>query len=625
MDDSQTEKSDQCGFLKSRPLQPALPAVPQPTQNAPFLSSLSFSRTSSVKSCANHYNYLNFKKYLNSKAEINNKDISNLTNKLKSRNIRDIINSERITKNKGNTNLLLKISSNLKLLNKNKKLSNTKLLFKNKYNEINNRFKQVSKDSNTLMFKTFSNNMAPRATKEKKLSEKEIKVKSYSSNKHKDKINRINNIEDLFDLINEKNKKIYIRNIAKSGSLRNAERIYSKKRKDFFFTLNNDNYINDRGFRRDKIFNYIDKLRSKLNNNINNRNEEEEDTDDSDENITNLLQFVSPIKIKDSEISVKDLNLILNYLLFTKDDGNYAAHPNDKNKNIPFSRNNLCKDKNQKLDSKISKEETEQFIQELIKSFQSWNYNVNASNKFLFECLFDEKYDNLLLKIQGSNEEKEIREILKRENDDGIISVELTKIEQSLNGFKLLRNSMIKYKTDKLNKNISLKDFFGRLLKSFNNKDTALAILNNITDLEYENALFGDMPIFISDCFDYIINNLLKKYENIVKELEAQLENLKVENRKRTTILEIFRLLNEETAHLEEQDKLNKKYSDEKNFIDYLNEGKEDNEKIKYSEINNIKETIRKNLEKLLIGKIDWTKYHNEKMTTSLYLNQNKN
>jgi len=70
---------------------------------------------------------------------------------------------------------------------------------------------------------------------------------------------------------------------------------------------------------------------------------------------------------------------------------------------------------------------------------------------------------------------------------------------------------------------------------------------------------------------------------------------------------------------------LNKKYFDEKNFIDYLNEGKEDNEKIQYSEINNIKETIRKNLEKLLIGKIDWTKYHNEKKTTSLYLNQNKN
>jgi len=63
--------------------------------------------------------------------------------------------------------------------------------------------------------------------------------------------------------------------------------------------------------------------------------------------------------------------LILNYLLFTKDDGNYAAHPNDKNKNIPFSRNILWKNKNQKIDSKISKEETEQFIKELIKSFQS--------------------------------------------------------------------------------------------------------------------------------------------------------------------------------------------------------------------------------------------------------------
>ena len=135
---------------------------------------------------------------------------------------------------------------------------------------------------------------------------------------------------------------------------------------------NKKNFINKIEFNdRDKIINYIEKLSFKLNNNINNRIEEEEDTDDSDENITNLLQFVSRIKIKNSEISVKDLNLILNYLLFTKDDGNYAAHPNDKNKNIPFSRNILWKNKNQKIDSKISKEETEQFIKELIKSFQS--------------------------------------------------------------------------------------------------------------------------------------------------------------------------------------------------------------------------------------------------------------
>ena len=206
----------------------------------------SFKTPPSIKSYVNHYNYFNFKKFLNSKAENNNKDISNLTNKMKSRNIRDIIYSDQVIKNKDNPNLLLRISKNLKL-KKNKKICNSKLLFKNKYNEIN-KFKQVSKDSNNLMLKTFSNNMTTRpAAIEKKISEKDLNEKSYSSKKHKDKITRINNIEDLFDLINERNKKIYIRNIAKSSSLRNAERIYSKKRKDFFFTLNNDNYINDRG------------------------------------------------------------------------------------------------------------------------------------------------------------------------------------------------------------------------------------------------------------------------------------------------------------------------------------------------------------------------------------------
>lgn len=209
----------------------------------------------SIKSYAHHYNYLKFKQYLNSKTEGNNKDSPNQTNKMKSRNLRDILDSERILKNKDYNNILLRISNNLKLI-KNKKMNNTKLLFKNRC--INNRLKQELKGPKNLMFKTFSSNMAKRAAMKKKLSEKDFCAKSYSSNKQLDKISQINNIEDLFDLINERNKKIYIRNIAKSSSLRNAERIYSKKRKDYFFTLNNDNYINDRGFRRDKIFNSKD-------------------------------------------------------------------------------------------------------------------------------------------------------------------------------------------------------------------------------------------------------------------------------------------------------------------------------------------------------------------------------
>ena len=62
------------------------------------------------------------------------------------------------------------------------------------------------------------------------------------------------------------------------------------------------------------------------NENSNNENVEEIDTEDTEDN-TNLLIFEKPIS--NLGISVKELNNILKFLFYTKDDGNYAAHPNN--------------------------------------------------------------------------------------------------------------------------------------------------------------------------------------------------------------------------------------------------------------------------------------------------------
>ncbi len=175
-------------------------------------------------------------------------------------NINNIINSENAIKSKDKTKLMLKT---LNRINLKKKLgnidNNSKLLFKNKSKKVNH---LLLYSSDNLKFKTFTNDLNIKSKIKIKLNEKDFNIKGYFSNStHKNKRNNKADFEYLYDLINAHQKKVTIRNIDKFNSLRNAERIYSNKKKDFLHFNTNDNNLNDKG-----EINY--KYNRKLKNNI---------------------------------------------------------------------------------------------------------------------------------------------------------------------------------------------------------------------------------------------------------------------------------------------------------------------------------------------------------------------
>ena len=149
-------------------------------------------------------------------------------------NINNIINSENASKCKDKTKLILKTLNNITLKNKTKSDFNSKLLFRNKNKKVN---------SDNFMFKTFTNDIKSKI--KIKLNEKDFSIKGYFSNSNKkNKRNNISDIEYLYDLINMQQKKVNIRNNDKFNSLRNAERIYSNKKKDILLFTTNEINLN---------------------------------------------------------------------------------------------------------------------------------------------------------------------------------------------------------------------------------------------------------------------------------------------------------------------------------------------------------------------------------------------
>ena len=206
----------------------------------------------SISPIINNYNFLKYKNNL-VKLKINNNykiNISTLTSKIYSdfsqENKKSKIRPDKLIKYRDKNKLILKTLTNFKLKNKFKTFDNIKLLLKNK--NSNNKFTL----SDSMMFKTFSNKRPIKSIYASNLYENDINIKEYNSYKNKEKNKFINEIEDLFD---EQNKKITIRNNDKYNSLKNAERIYSKKRKDFLFLMNKNINMTEKGIINNSHYN----------------------------------------------------------------------------------------------------------------------------------------------------------------------------------------------------------------------------------------------------------------------------------------------------------------------------------------------------------------------------------
>ena len=369
--------------------------------------------------------------------------------------------------------------------------------------------------------------------------------------------------------------------------------------------LNKDkinNFMNDVALRMDNENNNgNNNVNNNSNENSNNENVEEIDTEDTEDN-TNLLIFEKPIS--NLGISVKELNNILKFLFYTKDDGNYAAHPNNINNNIPL---NLYDDKS--LSEEESKLEFQEFENQFMEALKQWEFKeklIKLETKKMNDIKNDEEGENFALEKGIVNEFKIL--------DDLIIS------------FSAFADSLKLYKknVDDEKHNI-FKEFYKRLIQAINSEDSTINILNNILNLDYSNSLIGDNNVFINDCFSYIITNLYNKHNNIISELRNKINKLKKERNQQRITLEMFTKLNQKATKPKKQES----FDDEKDFylrglINFFNKDRVDSEKIEYEEKEVLINSIRKTLEKLVLNPIDWLAFSRGKITSLLYLKQNK-
>ena len=192
-------------------------------------------------------NYSNFKKNnSNQNEKINISDSSNKIYSYHNQENKISINNEIIKdkkiKFKDKNKLILKTFNNLSLKSIKNTIQNYKTITKFPLKDNNTKLddKLLYGSNNNYMFKTFANDSSIKSIIKRKLNEKDFSIKAYYTNRKQRKLNHINNMDYLYDLIDEQNKKLTIRNTDKFNSLRNAERIYYKKKNDFLLLYNKE-------------------------------------------------------------------------------------------------------------------------------------------------------------------------------------------------------------------------------------------------------------------------------------------------------------------------------------------------------------------------------------------------
>lgn len=350
---------------------------------------------------------------------------------------------------------------------------------------------------------------------------------------------------------------------------------------------------------------------------------------EKDEKINNLkLIFVKPIKINNIEISIEILNLMLSFLFLIKEEGNLAAHPNPSNKNNTTPLNGidkklvLPKDKGnnslEKEKDKIKEYLERQFIKKAFKP------KVRANK--LFDCLFNKKFKDLI-EIDKDKEKEKNEEIEKLFNNLTINDYKeetFKEFKDLIDSIKELEDicdslSIMKPKIKKKNNQI-LNEFFSRLNKACQDENYGINILYNIVKIKYENSIFGEKYLFISDCLDSIIETIIKKSNKTINMFKEEKNKMEDYYKIQKSIISMLNQLNEK---LKDFNPIDEKKINLDDIIDYINYGKNDDEKITLPE-NVTFEQIQDIFRELIKTDIEWTGYNKSNLLTSLYLKQNK-
>ena len=340
-----------------------------------------------------------------------------------------------------------------------------------------------------------------------------------------------------------------------------------------------------------------------------------------DNKTSNKIIFAESIKVGKININVNELNQMLEFLFYIKEQGNFTAHPKNE-KTYPISPNSHAykfSNKNEDLNKIKNK------VEKLLKNeFLKNNFNIVIKPKSAFDCLFKANFKSLFNSkenVQINNKiDATLNEVLNEmkgiEKNENIFEIytekmkELEKIYEDIN-----ENKTIKEKN--LNIHPSLNEFFQRLDKLLDNEIKVLSILYRLSENEYETSVTGDKILFFSLCLDYIIKKIFSKINAKIKEYQKVKVLAKNLIQSKDEIIFLLSNLNKKMGNLDEfteRDHIN----DPDRITEYMNKVMNES-KIEKIDLND----IRSNIEKVVTESINWTASKNCKLSTLLFLAQN--
>jgi hypothetical protein len=217
-------------------------------------------------------------------------------------------------------------------------------------------------------------------------------------------------------------------------------------------------------------------------------------SDDNQIKKGNKIIFEKSITYGKTNIPVKELNKMLEFLFYIRDQGNFTAHP----KTLKTIAINPNPHKNKILNKNKNPDEVKNKVEQLFKyEFMKKNFNCEVDPKDLFDCLFKYNFKPLVNCENDGELDNKIDEILNglliemngMKKDEKMFVNYLSKIkifEDIKNELDSIRNKIGDLIIPKI-----LKEFFERFDKVLDKGKSSLLFLYRLNNNKYESSITG--------------------------------------------------------------------------------------------------------------------------------------
>jgi len=336
------------------------------------------------------------------------------------------------------------------------------------------------------------------------------------------------------------------------------------------------------------------------------------------------IEFDKPIKFKKQEVSVNQLNQVLEFLFYIKEKGNFTAHPTNKTE-VQINPN---KHKNEMLENIFDLKSVRDNIEKLIKTeFMKKYFITPIKPSVIFDCLFNSNFKPLI-KINKNNEANEeinklLNDSIPNENDNlpGIKNI-FKNYSEKINQLKQINKELQENKNiKKVNPELlntdgtKTKEFYDKLDALLKSNEKIISFLDKLNNYEYETSITGESYAFFSKCLDHVMEKILPEINKKIEKYEKEKNEFENSNKEKEKVILFLKNLNKKFISLFE---FKEEIIDVNKINEYMNKDKNNEEKIQVD-----LEDIKNNLGILVNKNIDWTACSECKHSTLLFLKQN--